>query len=261
MIAGCFVASVIALAAFPVYAQADEAAVPRIAVLELVAKKAPEADASIISDFLRTALVTRGDFTVLERSNIDKVLSEQAFQATGCTNEKDAVKLGKLLNVEFVVMGTYAEFAGRYHVSADLVDVETGKIVRSESIAARSSDSLLVRIGLLAKRLAGKRDAGDLEYEEMPTRKAGDKLGPRLVKVSPKRFSLTGSKGGRIKFEGLPKKARVRIYTLDGRKEWTSKSARRGKVEFKVHGVKPGWYLWVAAGKGWAERGKFLVEK
>ncbi|MDI6640975.1 MAG: CsgG/HfaB family protein, partial [Elusimicrobiota bacterium] len=66
-------------------------------------------DASIVSDLLRTELVKIGKFKVLDRANMESILAEQKFQISGCTDQECAVKIGKLLNVQQVVVGTFLE--------------------------------------------------------------------------------------------------------------------------------------------------------
>src|SRR5271157_183571 len=58
------------------------------------------------SDKLRDELFNTGKFTVLERSRMNDVIKEQGFEQTGITNTDQAVKIGKLLNVTYIVTGS-----------------------------------------------------------------------------------------------------------------------------------------------------------
>ena len=99
-----------------------------IAVMDLVASNASAADAAIISNFVRMSFVRLGVFSVVDKKNMDRVLQEQAFQQTGCTSQECAVKLGKLLNTRKIVVGEYSVMAGISYMTAQVVDVESGRI-------------------------------------------------------------------------------------------------------------------------------------
>ncbi|TCL64272.1 flagellar assembly T-like protein [Hydrogenispora ethanolica] len=64
-----------------------------------------------ISDELTTALVNTQKFRVIEREQIDKVLQEQRFGASGMVDSNTAARLGKILGVQYLVMGRVTEFS------------------------------------------------------------------------------------------------------------------------------------------------------
>ena len=70
------------------------------AVADFAGKNVSQADASIVADFVRTELVNIGQYNVVEKANMDKVLAEASFQQTGCTETGCAVQIGKILNVQ-----------------------------------------------------------------------------------------------------------------------------------------------------------------
>ena len=55
---------------------------------------------------LTTALVKAGKFNVIERQELDKVLDEQKLGASGLVIAESAPKVGKLLGVELLVIGS-----------------------------------------------------------------------------------------------------------------------------------------------------------
>ncbi|MEK7764669.1 MAG: hypothetical protein AAB368_00390 [bacterium] len=106
-----------------------------IAVLDFDTQGAPAGDAAILSEYVRQALVARGEFTVVDRKNMSKAFQEQALQQTGCTSSECAVKLGKVLNVQKMIVGTYGIMEGGFRVmTAQMVDVATHQIERSAKI-------------------------------------------------------------------------------------------------------------------------------
>jgi curli biogenesis system outer membrane secretion channel CsgG len=70
------------------------------------------------ADLLITKLVQDGNLSVLERSAIDKLLAEQDFSNTNRTDPATAAKLGRVLGVDTIILGTITHY--------DYVDKTTG---------------------------------------------------------------------------------------------------------------------------------------
>jgi len=130
----------------------------KIAVLALEGLNVPAADAAIVSDFLRVELYRTGKYTVLERENMDQVLSEQAFQQTGCTSQECAVQIGKLLNVEQVVMGIVSRLDNNYYLSVRMVDIKTSEIVFSNKEESGSAGNFSSMARQTALKMAGQKE-------------------------------------------------------------------------------------------------------
>ncbi|MBN1384175.1 MAG: hypothetical protein JW983_04745 [Elusimicrobia bacterium] len=131
-----------------------------IAVAEFTASNVSRVDAVAVSNFFRMGLVTTNLFNVLERNNMEMILAEQKFQMSGCTDQKCAIRMGKLLNVEKMVTGDLSHFAGIYYITCHVLDVETGRITHSEKIQCISKSDLPDKAEelaeILGKRLTGK---------------------------------------------------------------------------------------------------------
>ena len=125
-----------------------------VAVSDLSAEGVSQSDASIVADWLRGALVSSGAYTVVERSAMQKVLSEQAFQQTGCTSAECAVKLGKLLNVQRMIVGSFGKFLDSYVLNVRVVDIETGRVVSSDTANGSTTREVETNIKALAQRLS-----------------------------------------------------------------------------------------------------------
>ena len=109
---------------------AQEAGKLNIAVLDFSPENVSSGEAVVVSSFIRDAFVRNGQYTVVDKGSMEKILAEQAFQQTGCTNQECAVKMGKLLNVHKMVVGRYSVMGTVRFLTASLVDVETGSIER-----------------------------------------------------------------------------------------------------------------------------------
>jgi len=129
-----------------------------IAVTDLEAQGVAASSAAVASDWLRDELVKTGAWRVQERKNMEKVLAEQALQQTGCTDAECAVKLGKILNVKRMVVGTLGKFEGSYVASVRLVDVETSEVVQSETAKGETIEVVEAGIRNLARLLSQPKE-------------------------------------------------------------------------------------------------------
>ncbi len=81
---------------------------------------------------LNSELINTGKFRVMERSQMQLILKEQGFQQSGaCDGAECAVEMGRILSVNELVLGSIAKVGNTYTLSARLVSVKTGEVVRS----------------------------------------------------------------------------------------------------------------------------------
>lgn len=65
-----------------------------------------------ITDLLVKYLVKDGTYSVIERKALDKILAEQNFSNSDRANPMSAAKLGKLLGVDAIIVGSITQFGG-----------------------------------------------------------------------------------------------------------------------------------------------------
>lgn len=89
-----------------------------------------------ISDMLATALVKSGKFIVVERQDLEKVLQEQKLGESGLVTEQSAPKVGKLLGVDLLVIGSISEFGTSQREIGANVPLFGGSITQKNARAA-----------------------------------------------------------------------------------------------------------------------------
>lgn len=125
----------------------------KCAVLEFRgAKSVSEADVDGISEMFMTYFHPEG-YIMVERAQIDKVISEQGFQHSNLT-ERQSVRIGEILNASKVVLGTVSMLGGEYQVDVRVVDVELGHDIAMEG--ASFSGNYRTNVSNLATKLANK---------------------------------------------------------------------------------------------------------
>ena len=119
-----------------------------IAVLELEQKGLTKQEAEILTDRLTTKLVSIGKYQVVERNNMDKILKEQKFQQSGCTDSECAVEIGQLLNADITVIGTVSKFGDTYTIDSRIINVGNGEALGSASFTHTGNIDQLVKDGI-----------------------------------------------------------------------------------------------------------------
>lgn len=102
-----------------------------IAILDLEGRGISTTEAASLTDRLRNALVRTGGITIVERGQMEQILSEQNFQLTGCTSNECAVEVGQLLGVTSMLAGSIGLVGSTYSIDIRTVDVQSGQITNS----------------------------------------------------------------------------------------------------------------------------------
>lgn len=133
--------------------------IPAIALSDLKAPGMIREDVSVISDALANSLQKTGKFRVMERSQMDQILKEQNFQASGaCDGSQCAIEIGKLVGLDRMVVGSIGLIGNTYSMNLRLVDVGTGEAIRTSTRTMQGSiDRVLTEmVPDAARELAGE---------------------------------------------------------------------------------------------------------
>jgi TolB-like protein len=132
------------------HAQGD---VPRVAVLDFSSFMMGEGGASVnlgkaISAMLVTEFSGREGLQVVERQQLNALLDEQDLGVSGRLNEEDAVEIGRLLGVQYVLLGQVTSIVDQLRMDIRAVDVETSEIVTVLKKSDRTSELFAVVVQL-----------------------------------------------------------------------------------------------------------------
>lgn len=136
----------------------DEARVTRvgqrmsIAVLPFENKGGDPALSGMVQDKMITSLYSLKRFKILERTQIDKVLGEQKLGMTGAIDQAKAVKVGKLIGVDAILIGSITTGSMGTGMDARLIDTENGTIITAKD--AMSDRSTLADVRMMAQDIA-----------------------------------------------------------------------------------------------------------
>jgi len=97
-------------------------------------------------------------YEVIDRGNMNKILKEQKLQMSGCISGGCVVQAGQLLGVGKIVTGSVGIVGKTYHLTLQLINVQTGKIEISVADKCKCElDELIDSTTRLAKKLLGEK--------------------------------------------------------------------------------------------------------
>lgn len=87
-----------------------------------------------LADMLITDLMSVKSLSIVERARLEDILKEQKLNNSKSFDAATASKIGKLLGVEVILTGGFFEMMGTLRVDARFIEVETGKILKSDGV-------------------------------------------------------------------------------------------------------------------------------
>jgi curli biogenesis system outer membrane secretion channel CsgG len=103
-----------------------------------------------ISDLLVQQLVQDGKYSVVERNAIDKILGEQNFANSDRVDSTTAAKIGRILGVDAVIMGTITEF-GRDDKSTTVGGGAVGGVTRKFGLGGVQKREAKARVNITGR--------------------------------------------------------------------------------------------------------------
>ncbi|MBD5426645.1 MAG: hypothetical protein HDR38_03700 [Treponema sp.] len=113
---------------------------PSYAVVTLTTDNRNPSIETYVTDALTEAVFDTGTVRIIERANLENILSEQQFQSSGLVNEDTAKAIGSIAGADYVCYGTIKDSGTTLLVSARVVDVENGEICAMSRAAVQKDD-------------------------------------------------------------------------------------------------------------------------
>jgi hypothetical protein len=124
-----------------------------IAIMDFKANGIDKPTAAVVSEILRTELINKGIFTIIERNQMDIILKEQGFQYTGCVDQSCAVEIGKLLSARKGIVGTVSMLDKKIIINGRMIDIEQGTAEFGCTKLVDSKDDLYDAVKSFAENL------------------------------------------------------------------------------------------------------------
>lgn len=119
-------------------------------------------------------LVKLKKYTVIDRANRDKILSEAGFQQTACVDESCTIEMGRQLGVGKLVVGSITKLGTTYLVNLQLLNVETAAVDISATEECKCDlDGLISAVRNASRKLMGQ-SITQAEPQSQPVPPAGE---------------------------------------------------------------------------------------
>jgi hypothetical protein len=146
----------IAVAAMFIAGAANAQDKMKIAVMDFKAGVGVEqGDVDGVSAIFSTYFNDHTKYILVERTQIDRVISEQGFQYSSLTNQQ-MVRIGQILNISRMVVGDVNIVAGQYNIDVRVVNAETGAVEFTDGETWVKGSSYRELMRKLAGRLLAK---------------------------------------------------------------------------------------------------------
>jgi len=108
-----------------------------------------------LAEELTTRLYLTGEFEVVERQLLNKVLQEHQLTLSGIIDENSAVELGKILGVDAIATGSITDLGSGVKVNARLISTESGKVFSVASVKIPKDDTVKMLLGQMITSTGG----------------------------------------------------------------------------------------------------------
>ncbi len=121
-----------------------------------------------IQQMLLTELALNDSLRVVDRSALKQILEEQNLASAGRVDAATAARVGKLVGARYAVTGVFMDLNGKFRLDGRVVDVETGEVMKTQSVQAKRDDlyTLLVQLaGKITKGVKLPALAADIQQQ------------------------------------------------------------------------------------------------
>ncbi|HEX2951765.1 MAG TPA: FlgO family outer membrane protein [Armatimonadota bacterium] len=167
-----------------------------------------------LTDMLVTALVNAGNFEVIERAQLEKILQEHGLDTQGEIDPATAAKAGKILGVDYILGGSVTQFSLSAQ-NVDLVYLATTTTTASVAVDVRMVDPTTAAISTACKGVGkvensntnvltsyGVIGGGSTEWTKgmmgEATRKAVDQVVSAILEKFPLECAVLGCEGNDV---------------------------------------------------------------
>ncbi len=143
---------------------------PTLGIMDIVAKQGVSTDdTSMLTDliFHHTYHIGSDKYNIIARDLRDKLLEEHKIALSGlCDDVSCALEAGNYLAADYMMVGSFGQFGTNYHLTLQVVNVNTTKIDSSIRAKGESLDKIEKNIARNVKALFTPKEERALLYEK-----------------------------------------------------------------------------------------------
>ena len=130
---------------------------------------------AMVKGKLTNAVTSMSGYGVYERTDIDAIFEEQAFQRTGHVSDEQKQRMGEIKGVAYVLVSEVVQSGKDVYIQAKLMSVETAKVEKSSDQLCSENPELMEKGCLeLVGKLFGRGSTGYGERSSISTSEQSD---------------------------------------------------------------------------------------
>ena len=98
---------------------------PTVALFTFEGKGMKDEDAALYTGHLRLALHQTKSFVLVEKNQINELLSEKKYDRVDCNQSDCAIEIGRLIGIKKAIVGSFELVADTCVISGQLLDIES----------------------------------------------------------------------------------------------------------------------------------------
>ena len=193
---------------------------PSIAVLNIDSKGIIN-NSEEMGYLVRLELEKTGAYAVLDKYEVKEITAANKIDMNNCYSKSCLIETGKLLKVEKMLSGNVERFGEKIVISLRLIEVESGKVEKTESTEYLNLPEIQKMVSISVKKLVGQEADPNMvklliDYD-IPIESPKNTLklnGPRMG------FSHTLGDAGKMLTESDPQKGGFNMYPVTFQFGW-----------------------------------------
>ena len=102
-------------------------------------------DQGIMLSDVYAKYLTGGNFKIVDRKELEKVMKEIQLQFEGVTEQKNIHDIGSMTGADFLQAGNMTKFEDSYFINIKIVEVETGETIYADSVSFKNKEFVNVK--------------------------------------------------------------------------------------------------------------------
>ncbi len=142
----------------------------RIVILTLKPISVEKTTAEILTESLIASFVSINKYQIVERSQLDKILSELKLSNSDEFTDDMILDIGKLSKSKLVIIGSVGKLGSSYLLTIRTIEVETGNVIYADKVVVKTLDALLGGTDTIVNKIVAK----ELEAKSEEAKKIAD---------------------------------------------------------------------------------------
>ena len=108
-----------------------------------------------LQQLMLTELSMNSNLRLVDRAHLKQIMEEQDLNVSGRVDANTAARLGRLVGARYMVMGSFTDLWGDMTMTANIVDTETGEIIKAEKANDKREEIYQMMVELADKVTRG----------------------------------------------------------------------------------------------------------